>query len=79
MGDSNFEQVQLLATDPAALAGVPPKQPSQANFNETMNTLNFRSDMHDMRDLMKSLNAETSNLNASRSNFNLNRSIMYND
>lgn len=36
--------------------------------------------MHDMRDLMKSLNHENeSMLNVSRSNFNLNRSIIMND
>ena len=36
--------------------------------------------MHDMRDLMKSLNHENESiLNQSRSNFNLNRSILFHD
>ena len=42
-----------------------------------MNVCNFQRSVHDMRDLMKSLNAETGSLMASRSNFNLNKSILY--
>jgi len=51
------------------------KQSAEINFNDHMNNLNFRSNMHDMRDLMKSLNLENESLlNVSRSNFALNRS-----
>ena len=46
-----------------------------------MNNMNFRANMHDMRDLMKSLAQENETmLNASRSNFVFNRSVyQYND
>ena len=54
-----------------------PQPQNENNFNDHMNQLHFRSNMHDMRDLMKSLNQETGSLMASRSNFNLNRSILF--
>ena len=54
-------------------------QPSitENNFDVIMNKQNQMKQMHDMRDLMKSLNQETGSLMASRSNFNLNRSMMF--
>lgn len=64
--NSNFQNRVTVAND--------------SNFNVHMSNLNFRSNVHDMRDLMKSLNHEgESMLHASRSNFNLNRSIIMND
>lgn len=31
------------------------RAPVEATFNDHMNNINFRANMHDMRDLMKSL------------------------
>jgi len=36
--------------------------PNGATFNDHLNNLNFRSNMHDMRDLMKSLNHENESI-----------------
>lgn len=58
-------------------ARTPPPQMNEPNFNDYMNILNNRSKIHDMRDLMKSLNnmEQADFMNASRSGYNLNRSI----
>ena len=57
------------------------RQPGEPTFNDHMNNMHFRANMHDMRDLMKSLAQENETmLNASRSNFVFNRSVyQYND
>lgn len=54
-------------------------QMNEPNFNDYMNILNNRSKIHDMRDLMKSLNnmEQADFINASRSAYNPNRSIFY--
>lgn len=56
----------------------PAQNGGETNFNDNMNNRNYGQNIHDMRDLMKSLAHEKeSMLNASRSNFNLNRSTLF--
>mmetsp|Transcript_15425 Transcript_15425/g.20879 ORF Transcript_15425/g.20879 Transcript_15425/m.20879 type:complete len:126 (-) Transcript_15425:1356-1733(-) len=66
------DQNQDLQTKGGGVTGEP------ATFNDHMNNMHFRANMHDMRDLMKSLAHESETmLNASRSNFVFNRSVYH--